>query len=257
MLTLDRLQHTIANAVLGRAQFGLSPLLEAGSADPIRRLRVYQNNTLASLTSTLLAVFPVAARLIDERFFRYAASQFIRFHPPTEPRLVRYGAEFPNFLRTFEGLDEMPFVAETARLEWAIAEALDEASPAPLPLCALDSAGVETPQLVLQPSLRFIISHWPVLSIWSAHQEGGDIDGIRAIGRRPERIALWRAGDSVRFSLPTSAQFSFRYSLRAGLGLDKAVARALTHEPMFDLVGALVSLFADGLVTEVNLKPGQ
>lgn len=253
MLTLERLQNTIAGAVLGKPQLGLSPLLEAGAADPMRRLRVYQNNTRSSLTATLIAVFPVTARLVDERFFRYAASEFIRFHPPSEPRLVRYGSAFPNFLRTFDGLAQMPFVAETARLEWAIAEALDSGSLAAAPLSALnvgDSGG--TPELVLQPSLRFVISHWPVLSIWSAHQEGGDLSTVRASERKAQRVALWRAGDNVRFALLTSAGFSFRYSLKAGLGLDKAVARALTHEPMFDLVSALVALFGDGLVTEVR-----
>jgi hypothetical protein len=254
MLTLERLQHTIANAVLDKSHIGLSPLLEVGPADPIRRLRIYRNNTRASLTSTLIAVFPATAQLVDERFFRYAANEFIRFHPPTEPRLVRYGAEFPNFLRTFEGLAEMPFVSETARLEWAIAEALDAASPPAMPLTALDGAGETTPKLVLQPSLRFVISHWPVLSIWSAHQEGGKLDSLRAVERKPERVALWRAGDNVRFSLLSTAQFSFRYSLKVGLGLEKAVARALTHEPMFDVVGALVGLFADGLVTDVRVK---
>lgn len=249
MPTLERLQHTIANAVLGRAQSGLLPLLEAGRSDPMRRLQVYRNNTRASLTSILLAVFPVTARLVDERFFRYAASEFIRFHPPTEPRLVRYGAAFPNFLRTFSDLEAMPFVSETARLEWAIAEALDDISLPAVPLAALNDAAEETPELVLQPSLRFVISHWPVLSIWSAHQEGGRIDSLSAGERKPERVALWRSADNVRFRLLTGAGFSFRYSLKAGLGLDKAVARAITHEPMFDLTAALVSLFADGLVT--------
>jgi hypothetical protein len=252
MLTLERLQNTIARAVLGSPQFGLSPLLDAGSADPIRRLRIYQNNTRASLTSTLIAVFPVTTRLVDERFFRYAASEFIRYHPPSEPRLVRYGAEFPNFLRTFDGLTEMPFVAETARLEWAIAEALDAASLPPTAIAALDGAGETTPDLMLQPSLRFVISHWPVLSIWSAHQEGGDPEKLDASARKPQRVALWRSGDNVRFSLLTSPDFSFRFTLKAGLGLEKAVARALTHDPMFDVVGALVRLFGDGLVTQVR-----
>jgi hypothetical protein len=252
MLTLDRLQNTIARAVLGAPQFGLSPLLEAGSADPIRRLRIYQNNTRASLTSTLIAVFPVTARLVDERFFRYVASEFIRFHPPTEPRLVRYGAAFPNFLRTFEGLTEMPFVAETARLEWAIAEALDAASLPATTIGTLESAGEATPELVLQPSLRFVISHWPVLSIWSAHQDGSDPESLDLGSRKPQRVALWRSGDNVRFSLLTSPEFSFRFSLKAGLGLEKAVARALTHDPMFDVAGALVGLFRDGLVTRVR-----
>lgn len=252
MLTLDRLQQTIARAVLGKAQFGLSPLLDAGRSDPIRRLRIYQNNTRASLTSTLLAVFPVTARLVDERFFRYAASEFVRYHPPTEPRLVRYGAEFPNFLRTFAGVEQMSFVSETARLEWAIAEALDEASQPSLALTALNAVDNATPKLNLQPSLRFVISHWPVLSIWSAHQPGGDIHSMRNLSRKSQRIALWRTGENVRFVLLSSAQFSFRYSLKAGLGIDKAVARAFTHEPMFDLPVALVGLFADGLVVEID-----
>jgi hypothetical protein len=255
MLSLERLQDTVARSVLGKPHFGLSSLVSAGRADPYRRLRIYRNNTRASLTATLMAVFPVTVRLVDERFFRYAADEFIRCNPPSEPRLVRYGADFPAFLRTFEGLSDMPFVAETARLEWAIAEALDAASLPSLGLAALeaDSDGI-TPEFVLQPSLRFVVSHWPVLSVWSAHQAAGDVDSISGKVRKAERIALWRSGDNVRFALLSSAQFSFRYSLAAGLGLEKAVARALTHEPMFDLVGALVSLFGDGLVARVNHK---
>jgi hypothetical protein len=252
MLSLERLQNTVARSVLGTSHFGLSPLLATGRADPYRRLRIYQNNTRASLTATLMAVFPVTVRLVDERFFRYVASEFIRHNPPSEPRLVRYGWDFPAFLRTFEGLAEMPFVAETARLEWAIAEALDTASLPSLDLAALDGDTGATPQLVLQPSLRFIISHWPVMSIWSAHQAGGDIDTLGGWTRKAERVALWRNGDNIRFALLSSAQFSFRYSLSAGLGLEKAVARALTHEPMFDLVGGLVGLFGDGLVAGIN-----
>jgi hypothetical protein len=196
-----------------------------------------------------MTVFPVTVRMVDERFFRHAANEFIRRTPPSEPRLVRYGSQFPAFLRTFQGLEELPFVAETARLEWAIAEALDEASLPPVPIAALNGTA-ETPELILQPSFRQVISHWPVLAIWSAHQDGGA--PTRGWHRKPERICLWRAGDNVRFMRLGSAEFSFRYSLAIGLGLDKAAARALTHEPMFDLAGALVRLFADGLVAKVR-----
>lgn len=253
MLSLERLQNAVAQSVLGEPHFGLSSLVAAGRADPYRRLRIYENNTRASLTATLTAVFPVTVRMVDERFFRYVASEFIRHNPPAEPRLVRYGAEFPNFLSTFEGLAEMPFVAETARLEWAIAEALDAASLPPLTLAALDGdVSGATPELALQPSLRLIISHWPVLAIWAAHQNGGRPDQEDRWQRSAERIALWRQGDNIRFVRLTSAQFSFRYSLMMGLGLEKAVSRSLTHEPMFDLLAALVSLFQDGLVTGIR-----
>jgi len=258
MLSLESLQETVARSVLGKPHFGLSSLFAAGSANPYRRLRVYQNNARASLTATLMAVFPVTVRMVDERFFRYAASEFVRLNPPSEPRLVRYGSDFPNFLRTFEGLADLPFVAETARLEWAIAEALDAASLPACSLAALESAsGGTTPELMLQPSLRLVISHWPVLSIWSAHQNAESPDQAGHWQRSAERIALWRLGDNVRFARLTSAQFSFRHSLKMGVSLEKAVARALTHEPMFDVLGALVGLFGDGLVAGVDAGRAQ
>lgn len=252
MLPLEHLQKTVARAVLGKPQLSLSSLVSAGRASPFRRLRIYQNNTRTSLTATLMAVFPVTVRMVDERFFRYAASEFIRLCPPSEPRLVRYGSGFPNFLRTFKGLAEMPFVAETARLEWAIAEALDAASLPPLSLAALDGSG-STPELTLQPSLRLVISHWPVLSIWSAHQDGGHPIEAGGWQHSVERIALWRHGDNVRFACLSPAQLSFRHSLKTGLGLEKAVSRALRRDPMFDLLGTLMGLFGEELVTKVRM----
>jgi hypothetical protein len=254
MLSLESLQKTIARSVLGTAQFGLSPLIEAGRFDPYARLRVYQNNTRASLTATLLAVFPVTTRLVDERFFRYAASEFVRLNPPDEPRLVRYGSAFPAFLRTFDGLEAMPFVAETARLEWAIAEALDAPHRTPSVFGDLDTSATTTPELILQPSLRMVISHWPILSIWAAHQDGG-IGSFDASEKWPERIALWRSGEAIRFARLPAAQFSFRFSLKAGLGVEKAVSRALTHDPMFDVAAALVGIFGEGLVAHVHFPP--
>ena len=96
----------------------------------------------------------------------------------------------------------MPFVAETARLEWAIAEALDAASLPATAVAALDGDdGEATPELVLQPSLRFVISHWPVLSIWSAHQDGGDLEKLERLdpqGRAHRALAERRQHPLLR-----------------------------------------------------------
>ncbi len=252
MLSLEHLQSTVKAAILSGAPAALGGCLLGGCSDAARRFCIYQNNTRESLTATLMAVFPVTVRMVDERFFRYAADAFIRANPPSEPRLVRYGAAFPAFLREFDGLAEMPFVAEAARLEWAIAEALDVAALPQLTIEALDGGPVAvTPDIALQPSLRFVNSHWPVFSIWRAHQGDAVPLDPGLFSRRGERVALWRSGDAVRFALLEGATASFRASLKAGLGLPKAVSRALTHDPMFDLAANLVGLFADGLVTGV------
>ncbi|MBZ9764763.1 putative DNA-binding domain-containing protein [Mesorhizobium sp. CA8] len=253
MLPLEHLQTTMARAVLAVDPMIGARLLTAGNADPLARLSIYQNNTRSSLTAVLMAVFPVTVRLVDERFFRYAASEFIRRHPPTESRLAGYGAGFPRFLKSADTLSDMPIVAETARLEWAIAEALDAPSSQPRSLAEYDSTELgPSPDIVLQPSLRLIISHWSILSVWTAHQQEGPVDRNSAWTRRPERVALWRAGDSIRLVQLDRANFAFLHSLKHGLGLEHAADRALALDPGFDLVSALVRLFGDGLVTAMR-----
>jgi hypothetical protein len=86
-----------------------------------------------------------------------------------------------------------------------------------------------------------------------AHQQGAVVDQHSAWTRRPERVALWRAGDSVRLVLLDRANFAFRHSLKHGLGLEHATSRALALDPAFDLVAALMRLFDDGLVTDVRI----
>ncbi|TPN85698.1 DUF2063 domain-containing protein [Mesorhizobium sp. CU2] len=253
MLPLEHLQTTMARSVLAMEPTIGSKLLIAGKADPLARLRIYQNNTRSSLTAVLMAVFPVTVRLVDERFFRFAASEFIRRHPPVESRLARYGAGFPRFLKSIDTLSDMPIVAETARLEWAIAEALDIAS---LPPCSLadheNSDPSASPEILVQPSLRLIVSHWSILSVWSAHQQGAAADRHSAWPRRAERVALWRAGDNIRLIDLDRANLAFLHSLKHGFGLEHAAGRALALDPAFDLVSALVRLFGDGLVADVR-----
>ncbi len=89
MLTCDRMQGVIAHAVMQgpRSWRRRFLVLEAPSGfDARARLAIHHNNAHASLAATLVAVFPVTVKPVDERYFRYAAHNFIRQRPPREPR---------------------------------------------------------------------------------------------------------------------------------------------------------------------------
>ncbi len=253
MLSDQALQCAIAHSIWHRDGPDLAPFLRKGSFDPMRRFNIYRNNTFSSLTATLVAVFPVTLQLLGESYFRHAASLFIRSNPPEEARLVRYGGNFARFLARLDDLSEMPFIADTARLEWLIAEALD--APV-LPACGLEQLddGVDgtLPELRLQPSLRLMLSRWPALRIWSAHQAGGDLETLAAIRREPERIVLWRNKDNVRFLLLDAPHFSLFHSLKQRMDLESAIGRSLGRGPGFDIAAALGALFADGLIVSIR-----
>ncbi|MBX4976431.1 DUF2063 domain-containing protein [Rhizobium lentis] len=257
MLSSCALQSRVAQAILGEDGRDLAPVLAKGAFDPLRRFNIYRNNTFASLTATLIAVFPITVQLLGENYFRHVAGAFIRNNPPQEAQLVRYGTSFPRFLADFDGIRAMPFIAETARLEWMIAEALD--APA-LPGCRLeqlaDGEADTAPQIFLQPSLRLLVCRWPALDIWEAHQAGGNIEALASLSRRPERIALWRGQDSLRFLRLDASHFAFLHALKERASLEAAVSRVLAQTPGFDLEGAFGSLFAFGLVARIrHIKP--
>jgi hypothetical protein len=255
MLTPEIQQSAFADAILAHPHYAAAEVLQLSArpgANPVARLGIYRNNTYASLTAALLATFPVTARLVDERFLRYAAARFIDSGLPGEPRLSQFGARFPRFLAGMEQLQAMPFVAETARLEWSVAQALDEPALIAQPLTGL--SWLDEPDqatLSLQPSLRLFASRWPILELWSAHQDADEPE-LPTVRRGPlQRIALWRTNATVRLGALDAGEMRFLRTLLAGQPLGRAALRGRNVDPMFDLAGALARIFGCGLVTAI------
>jgi hypothetical protein len=249
MRDLAELQASMTQAVLSGNAAPLAGELTVPNADPLRRFSIFRNNTFLSLTRHLEAVFPITARLGDERFFRYAAFEFIKSHPPHEPRLSSYGSTFPRFLASFPACRSGPILPDMASLEWAVHSALTAAEQVPLAPSVLAEIGQNASNLhlVLQPSLRFSASRWPLLPLWQGtHPED------RPLARRITRIAVFRNSDRIRFVELSSPRFAFWRSLARGGQIDFAAARALARDPMFDLVEEILALFRAGLVTAVE-----
>jgi hypothetical protein len=260
MRSLADIQQEFAAAILNgeavRPQFGL----EARGMDATERLSIFRNNTYASLTADLKSVFPVTMQLADERFFNYAAAAFIAASPPREARLSAYGAEFPRFLKGFAPCRTYPIIAEMAGLEWAISDALNAPEEAPLPvqMLGLEQRSLEDGRVLLQPSLRFAASRWPLLSLWRDHAAGRGAEATY-LRRGHHRLAVMRQGQDIHFLALDSARFAFWRSLCRGQSLSIATQRAISRDPLFSLLTELLLLFRLKLVTgfSASSKPTQ
>lgn len=252
MSGLAELQSQMTAAIFKGHVADIEDALVAGRADPARRFAIYRNNTFLSLAAHLKAVFPVTSKLGDERFFAYAANEFIRRAPPREPRLSTYGAEFPKFLATFQASRASPILAEMARLEWAVQSALITRAMPFMSLDALIQAGPEAAlvRLELQPGLGLALSHWPLAALWASSGEC-----IGTLSRKVTRLAVWRENDTVRIVELNTARYAFWHSLARGYALDLAVSRALSRDAKFDFPAELRGLFGAGLVTGISPQP--
>ncbi|HYB10833.1 MAG TPA: DNA-binding domain-containing protein [Alphaproteobacteria bacterium] len=262
MSTLGKVQRNFRDAILNDAEDGIAGLILDDGLTPAERLAVYRNNVMASLTAALKETFPVICRLVDERFFDYAAHEFIRSRPPQQPCLTTYGADFPAFLGKFPPCVELVYLADTARLEWLMHEAATAAEAAPLAPSALGAfAPEDTGRLVfhLHPSIRHLASPWPIDRIWRENQADAEGEGSIDIGAGGVRLELRRRGMDVVYRRLAPASFAFRRALARGETLERAFELASGEDgtPPFDLAAALAELFRDEAVVGLAIASAE
>lgn len=153
-----------------------------------RRFDVYRNNVAVSLTDALAAGFPVIQKLVGEPFFRAVAGTFLRAHPPRSPVLTLWGDAFPAFLDSFAPVAHLPYLADVARLEYALREAYHAADATPISPEALGNPELMQARLRLAPATQVLASPYPVLSIWQANTDAS----APPIRKGPEQILVTR-----------------------------------------------------------------
>jgi hypothetical protein len=255
MHALHELQSSMTRAILTHNDDLVSARIAVAGARPASRLAIYRNNTFISLTEALQATFPVVARVVDERFFRFLASAYIKARPPREPCLADYGATFAGFVADFEPCRQLPYLPDLARLEWAVNEASLEAEEKPVSRAAV--ASVDPLALAacipkLQPSVRLVVSRWPVLDIWRANQS--EVVQPLTLERKATRVLVRRKGEGVTLDTHSRGRFRFLHATANGAAIGDALSAALARDPQFRPADEILALFDAGLVAELVLS---
>ena len=256
MPSLRELESSFGRSLLSEPEGSLIDSIAADGLSSEARLRIYRNHVLVTLTDSLIATYPVVCRLVDERFFRYAADEYIRAHLPAVPCLFEYGESFATFLAAFEPCQHLEYLPDVARLEWAInyadhaddAEAIDAARLGEVPVDRI--GGVV---LTLHPSVSFLSSPWPVDQIWRANQPDADPDATVSLDAGAAQLEIRRLSDDVVFHSFDAATYAFRTALARGDTLEQAVAAAHSVDPDVNLAQTLQQLFTDGVVISIGM----
>lgn len=163
----------------------------------IDRWDIYANMYFYRIRDCLKDDFAAVAAVIGETEFHNLITDYLLAHPPSHFSLRYVGQGLPDFLVGHESAKRWPYLADLARLEYAIADAFD-AEDAP-PLRAEDLAKIvpaEWPGLrvAVTPSLRLLQLQWPVAAVWQAAKESGV---PAALSAEPTAMRVWRRGMSV------------------------------------------------------------
>jgi len=250
MPPLRELQAAIGGALLDGPTEAAAAQILADRLTPEARLDIYRHHVFTTLTAALKATYPVVCRLVHERFFRYAADQYIRAHPPAGPCLFEFGSSFPAFLADFEPCRHLRYLPDVARLEWALNSAThaEEFVPLdPMVLSQLPEDDLPGLSLHLDPSLSLLSSPWPIAQIWEVNQPGADSKVVVDLASGTVYLEVRRIGADALFRALDPATYFFRRALNQGGCLADAAGVALDTDGAFDLSQALRDLFAEQL----------
>jgi hypothetical protein len=258
MSELRSLQRSIARSILGHKETATLAVIAADGLAPSARLQVYRHHYEISLTETLKAIYPVICRLVDSRFFAFAARIYIKAAPPRRACLHEYGADFPDFLEGFPPVQHLAYLPDVARLEQAINQSLH--SPVAVALKDRDFQQVliaDYPRLIfrLLPSLRYLETPWPVDRIWLANQE--DANPAIDLLAGGTQLEIRQRGEEVVFCRLDAGEFELRRALLAGRTLEAAADLSFARDPQFDLTMALRRLFAEALIVKFDVLPAE
>jgi hypothetical protein len=226
-----------------------------------RGLQAYRANAGALAQRALAAAYPTLQQLIGDESFAGLARAFWHRHPPQQGDMATWGERLAAFVADAEQLAEEPYLADVARLEWAVhtaASAADAAGP-PQGLEALADAEPAQLRLQARPGTTVVASAHPIVAIWQAHRGQAALDeerfaAVRAAfaAGRAEPALVWRQGLRVQVAALEPADAAFTAAVLAGRPLAAALSAC---PPDFDLTAWLVAALQRGWLAGAALTP--
>jgi hypothetical protein len=171
-----------------------------GGARAERGLSAYRANAGASAERALAVAYPVVRQIVGEDSFAALARALWRAHPPVKGDLAQFGDTLAAFIEGSAQLADEPYLADCARLEWALhqCEQAEDAADSPSGLELLAGQDPQALYLHLHPGCQLLSSRYPLASIWLAHQ-GTAADRFAPVraalaAEQAEHALVWRQG---------------------------------------------------------------
>lgn len=274
MNTLLTSQRALLQALFGAASDAETlKTLTTDHAMPTRArgLKSYQSNAHMLAERVLVAAYPVVTAILSPDSMGQLARALWHRHPPVRGDLARWGADLPGFIAASPQLAELPWLADVARIEWALHAATTAANaPASADLASLALLTTHDPDqltLTLAAGTTCLALDWTATRIVLAHlaeteaapvtaralavnaalpQAVAELGDVWAVAQ-PEQALVWRPGPSPMGRPVCRVAADGEAGLLASLQAGQSLLAALQDSPL-DWAAWLPQAIGEGLV---------
>lgn len=178
---------------------------------PTEQLAIYQNSITGRFQKILQSTYPVCEKLVGRDFFLRMINDYITAMPSCSKDLNEYGNSFASFIATFAPAQNLVYLADVARLEWAW-QCLDSAPNATVfdfqKLAARNANDdIETIIFLLPPHSTVLTSPYPIHRIWEVNQDDHTDKTVRLEIGQTFYYLVWRTPEQKRIDLLTQTQW--------------------------------------------------
>ncbi|MBQ0729596.1 MAG: putative DNA-binding domain-containing protein [Oleispira antarctica] len=161
---------------LVRAIFKADSTADHAADIDIRGLKVYQRNLKVNATNALKITFPTVLTLIGDEVFSYAVEQLLQQDPPSAGDWGLWGKNISSVLKNLNALQEFPYVADMATLDFLLHQSAREKDNALSmdSLSLLASCELDELRVVLNPAFVLLTSGFPIVDIYRANEASSD-----------------------------------------------------------------------------------
>ncbi len=220
------------------------------------RMNIYRHNVSTNLRNALQAIYPVVFRLVGSGFFHHAAEAYLRRHPSVSGDVNDYGGVLGEFLAAWPPAAALPYLPDTAHLEWEVQEVFHAAEHACLPVERL--AGIPAERygdlrFHLHPAVRLFESAYPVHRIWQVNQDGYAGDPTVDLSEGGVRLLIQRNAELIELQPLRAGSWALLQSLAADRRFGEACEAAFRAEPAFKLENALQDCIDRQVLVDISL----
>jgi hypothetical protein len=246
-------QQALLAALQSPRADSLPPGAQGLKAGAMSGLRAYRANAQAVAQRALESAYPVLARLLGEEAMAALARDLWRFDPPLKGDLACFGAGMAEWLAEVQAFQDLPYLPDVARLEWAVHRAQVAADP-PDASVDLQALTGDPDRLLVRfaPGSALVASPWPVFRLWQAHQRDPEAEPDLVEARAAlaagdgDRAWVWRKGLRVEAAALSAAENDLHRRLLAGDALGPALGGTLHEHPDFSFEHWLTRALREG-----------
>ncbi|MGA8051539.1 MAG: DNA-binding domain-containing protein [Burkholderiales bacterium] len=223
----------------------------------LARLAVYRGNVVGAAGKALAGAYPIVVKIVGEEFFEGLAREYLRVHPSVGGDLNEFGESFAEFVAGFPHTQDLPYLADVARMEWLAHRAHYAADAEALDLGRLGAVPEEAYgrlRLSLAPGCALMASCWPLARVWEVHQDDFEGEFSVDLDSGPQRILIYRPNYRVLVGVLGAGGYRFLQAVASGAPLAGAVDAALAAEPDFALGTALAAWVEAGVIADARTE---